>query len=69
MMNVLLFGSLAAYFVATALQFAAMAFKKEKIGKAAWIVFLAAFAAHTAYIVVRGIVAKRLPLSNRAVRA
>ena len=29
------------------------------------IVFLAAFAAHTLYIVVRGIAAKRLPLSNQ----
>ena len=64
-MNILFFGSLVLYFVAMALQFATLAFKKEKLGKAAWIVFLAAFAAHTLYIVVRGIAAKRLPLSNQ----
>ena len=46
-MNILFFGSLVLYFVAMALQFATLAFKKEKFGKAAWIVFLAAFAAHT----------------------
>ena len=64
-MNILFFGSLVLYFVAMALQFATLAFKKEKLGKAAWMVFLAAFAAHTLYIVVRGIAAKRLPLSNQ----
>ena len=64
-MNILFFGSLVLYFIAMALQFATVAFKKEKLGKAAWIVFLAAFAAHTVYIIVRGIAAKRLPLSNQ----
>ena len=64
-MNILFFGSLVLYFVAMALQFATLAFKKEKLGKAAWMVFIAAFAAHTLYIVVRGIAAKRLPLSNQ----
>ena len=34
-MNVLFFGSLVVYFIAMALQFAAVAFKKEKLGKAA----------------------------------
>ena len=64
-MNVLFFGSLVLYFVAMALQFASVAFKKEKLEKAAWFTFLAAFAAQTAYIIVRGIVARRLPLSNQ----
>ena len=64
-MNILFFGSLVLYFVAMALQFATVAFKKEKLGKAAWIVFLAAFAAHTVYIIVRGFAAGRLPLSNQ----
>ena len=64
-MNNLFFGSLILYFVAMALQFATAVFKKEKLGKAAWIVFLAAFAAHTLYIIARGIAAKRLPLSNQ----
>ena len=64
-MNILFFGSLIVYFIAMALQFAALAFKKEKLGKIAWVMFLIAFAAHTAYIVVRGVAAKRLPLSNQ----
>ena len=64
-MNILFFGSLLLYFIARALQFATVAFKKEKLGKAAWFVFLTAFAAHTVYIIVRGIAARRLPLSNQ----
>ena len=64
-MNVLFFGSLILYFVALVLQMATLAFKKEKVGKITWIVFLVAFAAHTLYIIVRGIVAHRLPLSNQ----
>ena len=64
-MNILFFGSLLLYFIAMALQFATVAFKKEKLGKAAWFVFLTAFASHTVYIIVRGIAARRLPLSNQ----
>ena len=65
MMNALFFATLVAYFVATALQFSAIAFKKEGVGKSAWLMFLAAVIAHTVYIVVRGIMAKRVPLSNQ----
>ena len=65
MMNILLFGSLAVYFVAIVLQFGSSIFKKEKLKSVAWWVLIAAFALHTAFIVVRGIVAKRLPLSNQ----
>ena len=64
-MNVLFFGSLVLYFAAFVLQLAAMLFKKEKLGKASWFVFLAAFAAHTLYIIIRGVVAHRIPLSNQ----
>ena len=64
-MNVLFFGSLVLYFIAMVLQFAAAVFKKEKLGQGAWLLFLAAFAAQTAYLVVRGIAAKRIPLSNQ----
>ena len=42
MMNALFFATLVAYFVATALQFSAIAFKKEGVGKSAWLMFLAA---------------------------
>ena len=45
--------------------FTGTAFKKDRFLKTAWIVFLAAFAVHLAFIVARGIAAKRLPLSNQ----
>ena len=64
-MRTLFFAAFALYALAVALEFAGMAFKKEKLLKAAWYVFLAAFALHSAFLVWRGIAAKRLPLSNQ----
>ena len=64
-MRTLFFAAFAAYALAVALEFTGTAFKKEKLLKAAWYVFLAAFALHSAFIVWRGIAAKRLPLSNQ----
>lgn len=65
MMDFLLFGTVALYFVASVLQFAAASFRKDGLRKASWIVFLIGLAAHTAYLVTRGIMAHRLPLSNQ----
>jgi len=48
-----------------ALQFSATAFKQSRLVKAAWLVFLTAFAVQSVFLVVRGIVAGRLPLSNQ----
>ena len=62
-MNALLFVALVLYFAATALQFTAAAMKRESLFMAAGIVFLAGFAAHTAFTVWRGIAAGRLPLA------
>ena len=64
-MNVLFFGSLLLYFGAAVLQFIGTLFKKDKVAKIAWLVFLASLAAQTAYLVVRGVTARRLPLSNQ----
>jgi cytochrome c-type biogenesis protein CcsB len=64
-MRILFFAALAVYFASVILQFTGTAFKKEKLLRGAWFVFLAAFALHTAFIIVRGVVAKRLPLSNQ----
>ncbi len=64
-MNVLFFGSLTVYFAAIVLQFAAAVFKKKSLSKVAWTTFLVAFCAHTVYIIVRGISAHRIPLSNQ----
>ena len=64
-MNILFFGALLSYLLALALQFAAISFRKEKIGRCAWFVFLAGLGLHTLYLIVRGVVAHRLPLSNQ----
>jgi len=64
-MKALFFISILVYGSAVALQFTATAFKKEKFAKAAWLLFLLAFAVHSIFLVVRGIVAGRLPLSNQ----
>ncbi len=64
-MKTIFFISLLMYVAAVVLEFTGTAFKKEKLLKYAWIVFLAAFAVHSVFIVIRGIAAKRLPLSNQ----
>lgn len=64
-MNILFYAALFLYFAAAMLQFVGVAFKKDKIAKAAKIVFMVGFACNTLYIVVRGVVAHRLPLSNQ----
>ena len=64
-MNVLFFGSLVLYFAAAVLQFIGTLFKKDKVARIAWLIFLAGLAAQTAYLVVRGVTARRLPLSNQ----
>ena len=65
MMDVLLFGTVALYFIASVLQFAAVSFKKDGLRKASWIVFVIGLLAHTGYLVARGIMVHRLPLSNQ----
>lgn len=64
-MKTLFFAALAVYAVAMALQFTGTVFKKDKLLKVSWIVFLVAFALHCVFLVVRGVVARRLPLSNQ----
>ena len=64
-MKALFFAAFALYGIAVILEFTGTAFKKDSLLKAAWYVFLTAFAVHSAFIVARGIVAKRLPLSNQ----
>ena len=65
MLNIIFFTSLGFCFAAMILQFAAAAFKKQGLKKAAWIVFIVSFIILTAYIVIRGIKAHRVPLSNQ----
>lgn len=64
-MKALFFAALVLYALAVAVQFAGTAFKKDKLLKAAWYIFLAGFAVHTAFLIARGVIARRLPLSNQ----
>ena len=65
MLNGVFFASLIAYFVATVLELSGVVFKKEKITCLAWWVFVAGTIGNTVYLVARGIIAQRLPLSNQ----
>ena len=65
MLNIIFFGALALYFAASVLEFAGVSFKKDKLLKAAWFVFLVGFALHTVYFVARGVKAGRVPLANQ----
>lgn len=64
-MKTLFFVTIISYAVAVLLLFTGTAFKKDRLLKAAWYLFLAAFAVHSVFLVVRGIKAQRLPLANQ----
>ena len=64
-MNILFFVILGLYFAAVVLQFSATAFKKDGLAKAAWLLFVGAFALQSVFLVLRGVLARRLPLSNQ----
>lgn len=64
-MKTLFFVSIIAYAAAVLLLFAGTAFKKEKLLRLSWLIFLGAFAVHSVFLLVRGIKAGRLPLSNQ----
>ena len=65
MESVLFYVTLALYVVATALYFVFFALKRDKLAKPSNGVLLAAFAVHTLTLVVRGLGAGRLPLTNQ----
>ena len=65
MLNGLFFAALILYFVATVLELGGMVFKKEKITRIAWWLFVAGALCNTVYLVARGVIAQRLPLSNQ----
>ena len=65
MLNVLFFTALILFFCAVVLEFAGLVFKKASVTKGAWWLFLAGALCNTAYLVVRGVMAGRLPLSNQ----
>ena len=63
--TILFYGVLGLYFGAMILYFLFVAAKKEGLGKAAMGVQTAGLFLHTAAIVLRGIAAGRLPLTNQ----
>lgn len=63
--SVTFMAALVAYLVATALYFIYAGARKEWAGKAAYIVLLIGAVLHTVCIVVRGVNAGRLPLTNQ----
>lgn len=65
MLDVLFFASLIGYFLAVVGQFLSLAFRREKLTRLAWAVYIVSFGLNTAYLVWRGVVAGRLPLSNQ----
>ena len=65
MMNILFFGGLILCFTAMVLCFAASVFRREKLARISWYIFLAGFVLESAYLIARGVIAKRLPLSNQ----
>ena len=65
MLNVLFYIPIALYFVAMLLEFMGAAFKRAALRRAAWFVLLGAIGVHTAYTVLRGIRAGRIPMANQ----
>ena len=65
LMNIVFFASIVLYFVSSVLLFSGSVFKKQTLLKLAWIGTLTGFAVHTAYAVMRGVVAGRIPMSNQ----
>ena len=65
MLDILFFSGLVLYFTAMVGMFVAVVFKKEKLNQIAWYLLLAAAAAETLYLIIRGVKAGRLPMSNQ----
>ncbi len=63
--RILFVTALVAYFASMILYFVFFALKKEKMAKTAGIVLTCAFAVHTVMMIVRGIGAGRVPLTNQ----
>ena len=65
MLDVLFFSALVLYFAGVVVHFLGLAFRNEKLGRIAWIIYYAGFALNSAYIIARGVTAHRIPLSNQ----
>lgn len=65
MLDILFFSALVLYFAGVVVHFIGLAFRNEKLGRVAWLIFYAGFALNSAYIIARGVTAHRIPLSNQ----
>lgn len=65
MLDILFFSAITFYFVTMIVQFSSLVFKKDVVGRAAWVLAVVSFGVATAYLLVRGIEAGRLPLSDQ----
>ena len=65
MLDILFFAGSGLYFAGMLVQFFAQVWKKKVLSKYAWYIFIAGYAAHTAYILARGIQAGRVPMANQ----
>ncbi|MBR2669972.1 MAG: cytochrome c biogenesis protein CcsA [Solobacterium sp.] len=65
MLDVFFFGGIGLYFLGMVLRFFGQVWKKDGLTKASWMIFMAGFAAHTVYLVMRGIQAGRVPMANQ----
>ena len=65
MLDFLFFSGLVLYFAAMVLEIIGVFFKKEKVLKIGWYLFIGGAAVSLAYLVARGIKAGRLPMSNQ----
>lgn len=64
-MNILFMATVVLYFIATLLCFAGTAFDKAAARRSGRLVLILSAAAHAAYIIWRGIAAKRIPMANQ----
>ena len=65
MLDVLFFGGIGLYVIGMVAHFFGQVWKKEKVTRIAWNIFLGGFVLQTLYLVVRGIQAGRVPMSNQ----
>ena len=65
MPDLLFFAGLVLYFIAMILEFTGTAFQKKQLNRYAWYIFIIGFAVSTAYLIARGIMAGRFPMSNQ----
>ncbi|MBR2727262.1 MAG: cytochrome c biogenesis protein CcsA, partial [Solobacterium sp.] len=65
MLDILFYAGIGLYFLAMILQFFGQVWNKENLQKISWSIYMMGFAAHTGYLLARGITAGRIPMSNQ----